>query len=120
MGVVGCKLPNGLVIEHADHKLTLVGSNAPGSIGGYGLTYGVDIDWFSDWMTGPAREFPPVTKGLIFIAGNDSNAADQAKEQAAERTGLEGVDPDNPAPGIEPTEETKAELAKQAAKPPGK
>lgn len=119
MGVVGCKLPNGLTVDHADQSVTLVGSNAPGAVGGYGLTHDVDLDWFSDWLTGPGRELPMVQRGLIFIAGNDRNAADQAKEQKDERSGLEGLDPDKPAPGLEPTDEQKAENAK-LSKPPGK
>lgn len=119
MGVVACKLPNGLVIDHKEQTVTLVGSNDSGAVGGYGLTPDVDIDWYNDWATGPAREFPPVVKGLIFVAGNDRNAADQALDQQDERTGLEGLDPAKPAPGIEPTDETKAELAK-APKPPGR
>lgn len=119
MGVIGCKLPNGLTIDHDERTLTLVGSNAPGAVGGYGLTHDVDVDWFMDWATGPARDFPPVARGLIFVAGNDRNAADQAREQSGERSGLEGLDPDKPAPGLEPTDEQKAELAK-LPKPPGK
>lgn len=112
MGVIGCKLPNGLTIDHKDESVTLVGSNAPGSVAGYGLTHGVDIDWFSDWATGPGRDFPPVAKGFIFLAGSDRNAEAQAREQADERSGLEGLDPEKPAPGLEPTDEQKAELAR--------
>lgn len=121
MGVIGCKLPNGLTIEHEGRTVTLVGGNDANAVGGYGLTRDVDIDWYNDWATGPAREFPPVAKGLIFVAGNDSHARDQASEQAGERSGLEGIDPENPGPGLEPTEEQKKELAKaqgQAPPPP--
>lgn len=122
MGVVACKLPNGLTIDHKGETVTLTGSNDANAVSGYGLTHDVDIDWFMDWATGPARDFPPVARNLIFVAGNSANAGDQAREQAGERSGLEGIDPANPAPGIEPTEEQKKELEKTqgAAKPPGK
>lgn len=111
-GIVACKLPAGLTVDHKGESVTLNGSRSDGAVAGYGMTKGVDLEWFNDWLTGPGRDFPPVAKGLIFVAGSEANAAAQANEQADERSGLEGLNPDAPAPGVEPTDETKKVLAK--------
>lgn len=116
LGTIACKLPNGLTIDHQDQTVTLVGSNDLGARFGYGMTPGVDLDWFMDWMTGPARDLPMVTKQLVFPAGNDQNAADQAREQDGDVvSGMEGLDPEKPGPGLEPTDEQRAETAKALA-----
>lgn len=121
-GIVACKLPNGLLVDHKGSSVLLNGSDDPSAVKGYGMTSGVDLDWFNDWMTGDGKEFPPVTKGLIFVAGSESNAKAQATEQGDDiQSGLEGLDPDSPGPGVEPTDEQKAENAKvDKSKKPGK
>lgn len=121
-GVVACKLPNGLVVDHKGETVALNGSDHSSAVSGYGLTRNVDLDWFNDWATGPAREFPPVAKGLIFVAPNERFAQDQASEQGDDiKSGLEGVDPENPGAGVEPTDEQRRETAKaRADEKPGK
>lgn len=119
MATVACKLPNGLTVTHKDITVTFAGANDPGAVAGYGMTRDIDPDWFNDWATGDGKDLPFVAQDLIFLAPNSRNAADQARDQATEpalRTGLEGIDPDKPAPGIEPTEETKKALAAKPAK----
>ena len=118
MATVACKLPNGLTIDHKDETLTLNGAHDQGAKNGYGLT---ELDdgqalWFKDWLTGDGREFPAVERKLIFRAVSSARASDQAGEQRGEKSGLEGLDPNKPAPGIEATPETKAELAKGPAR----
>lgn len=39
---VGCKLPNGLIIEVGGQSVELNGANASNIIGGHGITYDVD------------------------------------------------------------------------------
>ena len=39
---VGCKLPNGFVLEVGNQSVVLKGSNDSSLIGGHGITHGVD------------------------------------------------------------------------------
>jgi hypothetical protein len=108
---VGCKLPHGLIIEVDGHAVTLNGKNSSNVIGGYGLTEGVDKDFFGKWMSAN-RDSAAVKNGLIFAQDRADSARSEAKERKGVKNGTEGIDPNKPAPGVEPTEETKRELAK--------
>lgn len=115
---VACKLPNGLQIEHANRVVTLNGAHHPNAVAGFGMTHDVDEEWFKDWAAKHPK-FPPLANGSIFAASTVTNAADAAKERTDDddvQTGLEPLDADSPAPGIEPTDETKKELEKTADK----
>ena len=90
---VGCKLPNGLILEQGGYKVELNGSNSSLVVGGYGLTGNVDKEAFEAWLAVHADQ-PYVRKELVF-------AQAKANENASEKTGLEGLDQNNPAPGIE-------------------
>lgn len=106
---VACKLPQGLTVEHAGKTVTLNGANDQNARFGHGYT-DVDADWFAAWSTDHA-DFPPLKRKLIFAHAKDTEGA--AKEAAPEtKTGFEALDPTKPAPGIEPTDEQKRELAK--------
>jgi hypothetical protein len=125
-GIIACKLPNGLTIDHRDVTVTLNGSDHASAVSGYGLTPGVDVEWFQDWVTGPARDFPAVARGLIFLAPNERFAQDQASDQGAHiASGLEGIDPDNPAKsdpalaGVEPTDEQRRNMGKARSEAAG-
>lgn len=107
---VACKLPSGLTIEHGGKKLELEGSHGALSVGGYGLTKGVDEDFFNGWLL-EHEEFAPVKAGLIFAQPTADRAADQAREMRDVRNGMEGLNPHKPADGVEPTDETKKALA---------
>lgn len=113
---VGNKLPSGLTVTHGPkdgpvQTVFLKGANDEGAIAGFGITNDVDRDWFKSW-TEAHPDFPPVKNGSIF-AVEANKARDAARERKSDvKTGLEGLNPDAPAPGIEPTEETKKELAK--------
>lgn len=96
---VGCKLPNGLVLELAGKKHELAGARMA-KAGGYGLTP-VPADFWQAWAQKYAG-FPPLEAGLIFAQTSPEKAADQAKEQASLRTGMEPLNPTAPAPGITP------------------
>lgn len=117
---VACKLPQGLQLKHKNLTVILVGANESGNRFGFGLTHGVDGDWFKDWAEGDGKDFPAVKNGSIFaISGTRDKAEDAAKERradAAVQTGLEPIDPDRPAANVEPTDETKTELAKSPGK----
>lgn len=113
---IGCKLPQGLQLTHKGKTVVLVGANASGNRYGFGITPGVDADWFDDWATTDGKDFPALKNGSIFaIPGNAEKAKDAAKERRADdsvQTGLEPLNPAKPGGGVEPTDETKKELDK--------
>ena len=101
---VGCKLPHGLKFTVADKTVTLSGANSTTIVGGYGLTEGVDKGVFDEFLKLYADQ-PFVKNELVFAQANTKSAASKATEQAAEKTGLEGLPQDNPVPGIQKDEE---------------
>lgn len=104
--VVGCKLPNGLIIEVGSPgednywRVQLKGSNAANIIGGYGITENVDEDNFAKWLKKHAF-MPAVKNGLIFVHGTVESARDIALERKDLKHGFEAVDPSKPPKGIE-------------------
>lgn len=98
--VVGCKLPNGLVVEQGGYTVTLKGANSSDVIGGYGLTEGVDKDAFEKWLVAH-KDQPYVKNELVFAQAKTNSARDKAKENAKVKTGLEGLPQDKPAPDID-------------------
>lgn len=102
--VVGCKLPNGLVVDQDGHTVTLNGANASNVIGGYGLTEGVDKDAFEKWMEVHKNQ-PYVKKELVFAQAKANSAQSKASENASVKTGLEGLPQDRPVDGVVKDEE---------------
>lgn len=102
--VVGCKLPNGLVVEMGGYAVTLNGSNSAIVVGGYGLTDGVDKDAFDKWLE-VHKDQPYVKKDLVFAQSKASSAQAKAVENEEVKSGLEGLPQDKPAPGIEKDKE---------------
>ncbi len=97
---VGCKLPNGIVLEIEGYSVVLNGANASNVIGGYGLTENVDKDAFDKWLkTHAEQEY--VKNELVFAQAKTNSAEAKAKENAGRKTGLEGLPQDNPMPGIQ-------------------
>ncbi len=97
---VGCKLPNGLVVDIDGYTVTLNGANASNIVGGYGLTENVDKAAFEKWLKAHADQ-PYVKNELIFAQAKTNSAESKAKENAAVKSGLEGLPQNNPAAGIE-------------------
>ncbi|UPQ70541.1 hypothetical protein [Kluyvera ascorbata] len=97
---VGCKLPNGLVIEHEGYAVELNGSNSSLVVGGYGLTEGVDKDAFEKWLS-VHKDQPYVKKDLVFAQAKTNSAQAKATENAKVKSGLEGLPQDKPMAGIE-------------------
>jgi len=107
---IACKLPAGLVLEMPKggpfngRRVTLLGgrivrddNGMPISDrttpGGFGLTFGVDKDFWDAWLA-LHKEFPPVVKGAIFAMDKPADATAMAKEMADVKTGLEPKDPE--------------------------
>lgn len=92
---VGCKLPSGLHLDHNGIRVTLNGSNSSNIIGGYGLTHGVDKDFFDAWCKTHA-DFEPLKQGLIFAQEKEVNARAEASDKQTLENGFEGIDPNKP------------------------
>ncbi|WP_424624448.1 hypothetical protein [Achromobacter marplatensis] len=99
---VACKLPNGLVLDlpGVEKKFTLNGSHHREAVAGHGMTE-VDDEFWAKWSE-LHKDFEPVKKELVFAQKRKSSAAAKAEEQKGNKSGLEGIDPEKPAPGIEP------------------
>jgi hypothetical protein len=98
---VGCKLPNGLVLDvEGSQPIVLNGANSATVIGGYGLTENVDKAVFDKWLD-QHKDQPYVKNDLVFAQAKTNSAESKAKENADVKSGLEGLPQDKPAPGIE-------------------
>jgi hypothetical protein len=93
------RLPFNFVAEFAGKKVVFNGSKGKDITGeavlidGFGLTTGVDSEWFDGWAK-EAHDFVPLQTGVIFTAA-PANAADEAKELAPEvKSGLEPKSPE--------------------------
>lgn len=101
---VGCKLPNGLIIEVGGKSVELNGANASNIIGGHGITYNVDADFFNAWLEAHADR-AMVRNGFIFAHDKAADTKAEAAEKADNATGLEAVDPDAPNAGVTKADE---------------
>lgn len=118
MTVIACNLPNGLQVDHAGARIVLKGARSSGAVCGFGMT-NVPDDWAESFFgtvdaPGPGRLMQLHKVGGLFVAKDGRAAVPMAKERVGELNGFERLNPDKPAPGIEPTEETKKELRKVA------
>jgi hypothetical protein len=100
---VGCKLPHGLQIKVADTVVVLAGTNSSLVIGGYGITEGVDKDFFDAWMAANA-DSAAVKGEFIFSHSKTENVKAEAADNAQNTNGFEGLNPAAPAPGINPAD----------------
>jgi len=128
---VACKLPHGLyldvvdpsVFDGIDPKVGVVArpidessriringcarpvgvplpDDAPQIVGGYALTPNVPADFWEKWLS-QNKNAPYVKANLIFAHEKAGSVVGEAKDKRGVRSGLEGMDPDKPAPGIE-------------------
>lgn len=118
-GNVACKLPHGLVIEATQDDgsvvtLELAGSNDPGNVMGWGITRDVDKGLFDAWVKEKGFQLPAYRRGSIYFYDGKGDIRDAVAERASDSTvmtGLEPLNPDAPAAGIEPTDEQKKTLS---------
>lgn len=89
---VGCRLPNGVVLELGDKKVTLNGLNKVVIIGvDHGITE-VDGDFWAAWSE-LNKDFTPFKNGAIFSAGDAKSTSALAEDLQGVKTGLEPIDP---------------------------
>lgn len=112
---VACKLPHGLHIQLRKTEktrdgeisqghgpvVTLKGANHHEAIAGHGITHGVDKEFFDAWLKQESGQ-PFVKNKLVFAQDREASAVAQAKEQAKNETGFEGIDPKKPGDGLKP------------------
>lgn len=126
---VACKLPNGLHLRlfnmetynepvmgggtreakravQNGGRVTLNGfshrfDKAPewGIVGGYGITHGVDADFFKEWVAQNA-DSNLVKNKIVFAHGQEASIKSMAVEHKAVKSGMERLDPDNLPTGI--------------------
>lgn len=100
---VGCKLPHGLHLDVDGVRISVNGLNSTEIVGGHGLTPGVPKAFWERWKAEHA-DFVPLQRGFIFAQGKTDSAIAEAKDRKDEKTGFEGLDPNNPGKGVNSTE----------------
>ncbi len=76
----------------------MAGGIAPGHeiVGGYGLTHGIPRDFAEAWFE-QNKLAPFVKNGIVFMQGNEQRARAHAKEYRGLQSGVQPLDPSNPA-----------------------
>jgi len=100
---VGCKIPNGMILEVNKKQVLINGSNSSLIIGGHGITEGVDKDFFEAWIA-ENKELSTVKGGFIFAHGKTEDAKAEAKDRKKNKTGLEPLDQEKKPTGIQETD----------------
>lgn len=114
--IIGCKLPHGIVLHGtAGQAIKLNGMNTSLIEGGFGLTH-VDADEAA-FLFAQYADFDPIKSQAIFSHGTNvvADVADMAADLAEVKTGFEGMDPDKPAPGLQPEDDGKLDKQKAEA-----
>lgn len=98
--LVGCKLPNGIILEHPqdDSKtVELAGLNKIVIIGSDHAVTPVRSEFWDAWIKSNS-EFPAIKSGAIFVAKDERSLAATAKENSKRKTGLEPMQTDGKDP----------------------
>lgn len=119
MVVVGCKLPNGLILElgrpgeGAYTRVRLNGANSAQIIGGAGLT-DVSEEFMTAWLKKNA-ELSFVRQRLVFVGNDVTEASAVAIDRAQQKTGFERLGRKDMPKGVEVDEEhMKSSMADMA------
>lgn len=89
---VGCKLPNGLIIQVGNKSHTLKGANDTSIVGGHGITEGVDKELWDAWLVAN-KDRAMVKNGHVFAHGKTESTKAEATEKTSNKTKLEPIDP---------------------------
>jgi hypothetical protein len=97
--LIGCRLPNGLILRHPDPArkgatVKLRGANEAQVksvvIGETFVTTPVDADFWETWKK-VYSDYEPLKKGAIFEARNEPEANGKGRELTKEKTGFEAM-----------------------------
>lgn len=97
--MIGCKLPNGLIIEYGGKSAKINGSQSEDGIiivekGEHiGITYDVDKELWEKWRE-VNKKHPVCVNQHIFETKSENSAKSQAKELKSNKTGLEQKTPE--------------------------
>lgn len=86
--VIGCKLPNGLSIQHEGKSITLAGANSSLLLNGFGITRDVPADAW-DAFEKAFKDQKIIRNGIVFAVTDYASAEDASKELAKQKTGFE-------------------------------
>lgn len=114
--IIGCKLPHGIVLHGtAGQEIKLNGMNSALIAGGFGLTHVDESE--SAYLFAQYDDFGPFKSNAIFSYQTDSVAdvAALGADLSDVQTGFEGMDPDKPAPSMEPENKEQLDKAKEDA-----
>ena len=91
--IIGCKLPNGIVLElpkDPSKTVEIGGLNAIKIIGAPYCQTEISKEFWDLWLAGN-KDFPPLVSGALFFAKNGNSIEAVAKENSSRKTGLEPV-----------------------------
>ena len=95
--LIGCRLPNGLVLHHPQNReltVKLIGTSSAPTEGGLYLppklyaTTEVDAEFWAAWKAAYVG-FAPLKNRAVFEAKSEQEATAKAKDAKTERTGFE-------------------------------
>ncbi len=118
--LVGCRLPSGLTLDgmFPGTHVTLNGTNTSMVQGAPGLTHVDETEWM--YLREQYASHSAFVSEAVFDFKSSDKVADVlavADDLASVKTGFEGLDPNKPAPGLEP--EDKAKLRQEMRKNEG-
>lgn len=107
--VIGCKLPNGIVLNIDGATVEVQGRNQSlikdrtgrGMSDGKTTVTNVDGEKVKAWFDRHEHNFKPITSGAIYLASSEKDAESKARQNESKKTGQEPVDPKKPAKGVE-------------------
>jgi len=88
--VIGCKIPNGIVLRGAGKQFLINGSSKSSVIGGYGITEDVPAEVWEDYAKAHAKS-PAIVNELVFAQKDTKSARDAANERKGQKTGFEQI-----------------------------
>ena len=91
--LIGCKLPNGLILDHpldTSKTVTLAGLNKAIIIGADYATTPVDGEFWETWKT-VHKDHPAIKSGAIFDARTPEEVESKAEELKDEDTGFKAM-----------------------------
>jgi hypothetical protein len=119
--LVGCRLPSGLTLDgmFPGTRVLLNGTNTSMVQGAPGLTHVDETEWL--FLKEQYASHSAFVSDAVFDFKSSDKVADVlavADDLAGVKTGFEGLDPNKPAPGLEP--EDKGKLRQEMAKNEGR
>lgn len=90
--VIGCKLPNGFVMQVGEIARVIKGYNSSVVIGGHGITEDVPADLWAAWLK-ENKDRDLVKNGFVFAHTDSRNTKSEAKEKARTKSKTEPLNP---------------------------